>query len=213
MTDTVIFDVGGKEYKVARTLLDMHPDSMVANMASKRWNGDGDKKLFVERDCERFRSCLDYMRDGKVFLPLTINKKSSVADMEYYGIDLDEAAIHLEDSSAVAVMAMKKNKDIYAYLNKNLLDAKEVVMDAERNVSFAEKEVTFHQFVKNCYSYYIRDETSKGKVQYRYYTDEFKHYMHEYRNRQDLHKLFAQVGLKVDIKADYSDCVLENIDI
>eukprot|EP00588_Corethron_pennatum_P031673 CAMPEP_0194348702 /NCGR_PEP_ID=MMETSP0171-20130528/106678_1 /TAXON_ID=218684 /ORGANISM="Corethron pennatum, Strain L29A3" /LENGTH=101 /DNA_ID=CAMNT_0039116063 /DNA_START=680 /DNA_END=981 /DNA_ORIENTATION=+ len=101
MTDTVIFDVGGKEYKVARTLLDVHPDSMRAKMASKQWNGDDDKKLFVERDCERFRSCLDYMRDGKVFLPLTINKKSFVADMEYYGIDLDEAAIHLEDSSAV----------------------------------------------------------------------------------------------------------------
>jgi hypothetical protein len=41
---------------------------MLARMASKTWQTDPEAAMFVDRDGERFRYILDYMRDGKVHL-------------------------------------------------------------------------------------------------------------------------------------------------
>lgn len=43
--------------------------------------------MFIERDGERFRYCLDYMRDNKVFLPPTVAKGALLLDLEYYGFE------------------------------------------------------------------------------------------------------------------------------
>mmetsp|Transcript_41211 Transcript_41211/g.80648 ORF Transcript_41211/g.80648 Transcript_41211/m.80648 type:complete len:154 (+) Transcript_41211:69-530(+) len=126
MTKTVIFDVGGKKYKVARTLLEAHPNSMLATMASERWQKDTHQTegLFLERDCARFGLCLDYMRDGRVYLPLAVSKLALLLDLQYYGIDVDVAAIHLEDSSAVATMIFEQRRKVNANLQKKLDAAK-----------------------------------------------------------------------------------------
>ena len=73
--NTVYFDVGGTKYKVSRSLLESFPDTMLARMASEYWtnprhSGTEANPLFIERDGERFRLVLDYMRDGgSVSLP------------------------------------------------------------------------------------------------------------------------------------------------
>ena len=114
----VRFNVGGTRYDVSRSLLEQHPDTMLARMVSERWepaetttdkkqrlddgddDGDGDvggteEALFIERNGERFQYCLDYMRDGgSVELPATISRKGFLQDLTYYGFeDIDELKI------------------------------------------------------------------------------------------------------------------------
>ena len=95
MTNTVRFNVGGKLYQVSRSLLDMHPNTMLAQSASEQWLQNPDAEVFVERDGIRFGYVLDYLRDdGSVILPMTVPKPSFLADLVYYGVEnVDESKI------------------------------------------------------------------------------------------------------------------------
>jgi len=100
---TVFFNVGGTIYEVSRSLIEQHSDTMLARYVSHTWNQDGDeadtlknsKPLFIERDGERFRFCLDYMRDGWVVeLPPTVSKDALLQDLAYFGFhDVDPSLI------------------------------------------------------------------------------------------------------------------------
>ena len=83
-TEVVKFDIGGQLYKVSRSLLDKHPDSMLAKSASDQWQEDPEAEIFIERDGLCFRYILDYTRDDKIDLPITKSKKTIVAELEYY---------------------------------------------------------------------------------------------------------------------------------
>ena len=87
LPSTVQLDVGGTIYKVSRSLLESFPDTMLARMVSETWQKDPNKPIFVERDGESFRYVLHYMRDGHVFLPITMSKDAVLKDLEYYGFD------------------------------------------------------------------------------------------------------------------------------
>lgn len=99
----VTFNVGGTHYEVSRSLINQFPDTMLARLSSETWSpqtDDGDSNykgapLFIERDGERFRYCLDYMRDGGIVdLPATVSKAALLRDLEYYGFhDVDPSAI------------------------------------------------------------------------------------------------------------------------
>jgi hypothetical protein len=102
---TVVFNVGGKKYEVSRSLLDEHPDTMLARMVSEMWlpEADRDKELFVERDSERFLFVLDFMRDNAVTVPFlsntnnNITKQSILKELTYFGFqNVDENAISVE---------------------------------------------------------------------------------------------------------------------
>lgn len=92
--ETATFNVGGKIYEVSRATLDKFPDTMLARMASKTWQENQKAVMFIERDSERFRYCLDYMRDGKVHLSPAVSKEALLADLEYFGFqDIKESDI------------------------------------------------------------------------------------------------------------------------
>ena len=86
---TVRFDVGGTIYKVSRSLLKQHSNTMLTRMASETWLGEGkDEPLFIDRDGERFRYVLDFMRDGpQDSLPVTVSKESLLRDLDYFCFD------------------------------------------------------------------------------------------------------------------------------
>lgn len=91
---TVIFNVGGHKYEVSRSLLSSYPNTMLACSASKHWQEDPESEIFIERDGERFKFCLDYLRDGRAMLPIVISKEAVIQDLMYYGVDIvDENAI------------------------------------------------------------------------------------------------------------------------
>ena len=106
LTPTVTFDVGGKIYKVSRSLLNRYPDSMLARMAAKEWqqqqgHAQQQTPLFIERDGQRFRYVLDYMRDGRVILPMgKVTKEALWMDLQYYG--LGTSTIDANESSCIS---------------------------------------------------------------------------------------------------------------
>lgn len=106
--ENVMFDVGGKQYKVSCSLIDRFPSTILARMTSEVWRGaDDDKPIFIDRDGETFRYCLDYMRDGHVSIPITVSKGALIKDLNYYGFtDIDEGAIECDGSTGLAFAHM-----------------------------------------------------------------------------------------------------------
>ena len=90
---TIRLNVGGTSYEVSRSTIEQYPDTMLARMVSEAWSSDDgsdkDKKaLFIDRDGERFRYVLDYMRDGSdVSLPVLVSKEGFLKDLEYFGFE------------------------------------------------------------------------------------------------------------------------------
>jgi len=85
-SETVSFDVGGRIFKVRRSLLEGFPSTVLARSASDEWH-EGDKPIFIDRDADRFRYCLDFMRDGEIQLPHTESQEAVLKDLEYYGFE------------------------------------------------------------------------------------------------------------------------------
>lgn len=92
-TKIVKFNVGGTRYEVARSLIEMHPDTMLARMVSEQWQKDPSKEIFIERDGSRFKYVLDYLRDGKVSLPFSVCRESFLTDLQYFSIAYEKANI------------------------------------------------------------------------------------------------------------------------
>lgn len=92
---TVRFNVGGTNYQVSRSLLEQYPNTMLFRMVSDTWldvtniyDGAEKEPIFIDRDGERFRYILDYMRDGQqVNLPEYVSKGGLVKDIEYFGFE------------------------------------------------------------------------------------------------------------------------------
>lgn len=94
----VTFDVGGTIYRVSRTLLDSHPNTMLARIASDTWNTGNGKAIFIERSGTRFECVLDYLRDGSVSVPLSVSKEALKTDLDYYGVPFE--ASHIRGSGS-----------------------------------------------------------------------------------------------------------------
>eukprot|EP00957_Ditylum_brightwellii_P042874 3245381-Ditylum_brightwellii.AAC.1 len=85
------FNVGGRKYEVSKSLLEQHPNTMLARISSEQWQKDPEAEIFIDQDGDRFRYCLDYLRFGSVVLPVTVAKKAVLQDLAYYGVeDVDE---------------------------------------------------------------------------------------------------------------------------
>ena len=87
--NTVRFNIGGTRYEVSQTLLDQYPDSMLSKSASKEWHDSEKKEIFIERDGSKFKFVLDFMRDGKVVLPISQAKAAIIAELEYFNFEFD----------------------------------------------------------------------------------------------------------------------------
>jgi len=130
MPGTVQFNVGGTLYTVSRSLLDsQHPNTMLARSASQQWQEDSEAEIFIERDGSIFRFVLNYMRDGRVVLPISESKESVLAELEYYGIEVDKCQVN--DASMRKATCIKSFRDAVRDLEV-LCDNHEVgIADAE----------------------------------------------------------------------------------
>ena len=116
-TQTVTFNVGGEKFQVARSLLDFYPGSVLAKSISERWQQeqDPDEDIFFDRCPELFRHVLEYLRNGKVHLPITMAKKAVICELEHYCVDdVEEEAI--DDSLTRRAQLVQSMKDTEAYL-------------------------------------------------------------------------------------------------
>jgi BTB/POZ domain len=125
MANIVHFNVGGMQYNVPRSLLEMHPNTMLARSASEQWLPNPDAEVFVERDGIRFALVLDYLRDdGHVILPMTIPKPSFVADLVYYGVEnIDESKIiykYCADTEYLAHAVYEIHTEIHPHFSADI---------------------------------------------------------------------------------------------
>eukprot|EP00584_Thalassiosira_punctigera_P018591 CAMPEP_0172560736 /NCGR_PEP_ID=MMETSP1067-20121228/89984_1 /TAXON_ID=265564 ORGANISM="Thalassiosira punctigera, Strain Tpunct2005C2" /NCGR_SAMPLE_ID=MMETSP1067 /ASSEMBLY_ACC=CAM_ASM_000444 /LENGTH=63 /DNA_ID=CAMNT_0013350597 /DNA_START=12 /DNA_END=199 /DNA_ORIENTATION=+ len=51
---TVQFDVGGRLFKTARSLIDQHEGTMLARLVSDTWQEDPTKAVFIDRSGDIF---------------------------------------------------------------------------------------------------------------------------------------------------------------
>lgn len=86
------FNVGGKYFEVSRSTLNNYPNTMLTRMASETWHKDPYEVMFIDRDGRISGCCLDYMRDGSVYVPLIISRESVLADLQYFGFENVEAS-------------------------------------------------------------------------------------------------------------------------
>jgi hypothetical protein len=68
---TVTFNVGGKFFKTARSLTLQHEGSLLARLVSDTWQVDKTKPIFIDTDGDTFRFVSNYLRYGRIALPVT----------------------------------------------------------------------------------------------------------------------------------------------
>ena len=143
----VKFNVGGIRYEVARSFLELHPNTMLARIVSEKWQEDPTAEIFIERDGSRFKYVLDYLRDGKVHIPFTLPKKSLADDMKYFAIAFEaDLIVYSKGSLYAAANSIRKKKE--------MLDNEE--KEAARRVEML-------QFVKECFAMMVAAKLGESR--------------------------------------------------
>lgn len=105
--DTVLLDVGGKDFKVSRSFIDQHVDTMLARLTSDRWNEDSGEPIFIDRCGEIFSHVLNYLRYGSIELPHCLPMSMFRRELDFYGIPFDDSCI-MQKSSIDEMRTIKK---------------------------------------------------------------------------------------------------------
>lgn len=117
-SDTVLFNIGGQLYRISRSLLNLQPKSMLARSASEHWHSQhcdnniqscqGMNAIFIDRNGSRFQYVLDYLRDGRIFLPMSECREAILSELDYYNIQYEEEYIlHAPSTQGVAMNGMR----------------------------------------------------------------------------------------------------------
>ncbi|GFH55452.1 hypothetical protein CTEN210_11928 [Chaetoceros tenuissimus] len=101
--DSIVkLNVGGTHYVTSLTTINNSPKSMLAKAVSDRWKKeDSNEPIFFDRDGQRFKYVLDYLRDGKVNLPVGENVETFRTELEYFGIDIDPDSITSDEDMEI----------------------------------------------------------------------------------------------------------------
>mmetsp|Transcript_35954 Transcript_35954/g.58881 ORF Transcript_35954/g.58881 Transcript_35954/m.58881 type:complete len:223 (-) Transcript_35954:32-700(-) len=106
-SDLVTFNVGGKIYQVLREpTLSLHPTSLLTQMAEDQKD---DKPIFVEGNQDLFQFVIDYHRDRKVILPMTVARDALVRELNRFGLEPTEEQI-VEDGICFSNMKKRMAK-------------------------------------------------------------------------------------------------------
>jgi hypothetical protein len=161
MDKTVKFNIGGRPYTVTRSLLDLYPNTMLARSASKHWQEDSETEIFIERDGSIFRFVLNYMRDGKVNLPITESREAVIDELEYYGIEvLDDCNIN--DADFQKATCIKSFRDA-------VRDLEQLCEEHERCIINAELELRCTKYALDVLqNYMLQGETKEREISFNF---------------------------------------------
>jgi hypothetical protein len=163
MTDTAQFNIGGKPYKVSRSLLESHPNTMLANIASEKWQEDPEAEIFIERNGNRFQYVLDYMRDGKVVLPVTESKESVLAELKYFGVEANKSEV--SDTSAKRADCVKSYstviQDLKDKIEKDHMDYRCARYALDIITTYTDKVVNVHGYTTEVQSLCFNQNNKK----------------------------------------------------
>lgn len=148
------FNVGGKRYEVSQLLLEQQPHTMLARLVSETWNQGKAEEIFIERDGERFRYVLDFLRDGKVELPISADPKANiVAELVYFGIDCGDASSiqHIADRPAQYLSQLLESlNEVRDTINKSLAAANERRVASQAEIRKIDDEIDSIKFARFC---------------------------------------------------------------
>ena len=121
---TLKFEVGHTIMKVSSDLLKQHPESKLTQEAlSDNRRSDCDDPIFFDGNGNTFEQVLDYMRYGKLVLPLTVSTDSFKTDLDLYGIRYNDDDIIDYDTVKQAMKGdisrlRKQIKELFAEVNE-----------------------------------------------------------------------------------------------
>ena len=102
----VLLKVGDTLVQVPWSIISKHPNSKLADIGKQAIHG---APVTIDRDYELFSLCIYYACNGKVTLPVQIEKETVVRELIFYGIPFDEKTItYLASKSAMAAMANRR---------------------------------------------------------------------------------------------------------
>eukprot|EP00579_Thalassiosira_antarctica_P011451 CAMPEP_0201925696 /NCGR_PEP_ID=MMETSP0903-20130614/14854_1 /ASSEMBLY_ACC=CAM_ASM_000552 /TAXON_ID=420261 /ORGANISM="Thalassiosira antarctica, Strain CCMP982" /LENGTH=258 /DNA_ID=CAMNT_0048463405 /DNA_START=18 /DNA_END=794 /DNA_ORIENTATION=- len=117
--NTVVLDVGGRHFKVSRSFIERHPDTMLAMLISDRWNDDPSKPIFIDRDGDIFAHVLNYLRYGSIELPNGLPKSMFQRELGFYGITSNDNCV--QQNTSIGEMKIIKEKIDNAELHHDML--------------------------------------------------------------------------------------------
>lgn len=143
-SETVSFNVGGRIFQVRRSLLEGFPNTVLARSVSKEWH-EGGEPIFIDRDADRFRYCLDFMRDGQVQLMHPESPEALLKELEYYGFEnVNPKDIILKFP---VIEAMK-------CLHSAGKEVDDEIREAELGISRAQNKVKCMKLARACFDLY-----------------------------------------------------------
>lgn len=102
--ETVTFDVGGKICEISREVIDENPHSVLAHLVCETDDTDlAWSPIFIDRDGDVFAQVLNYLRYGRITLPITIPKDVFLQELEFYCI-VPEIGTILEDLHTIMLI-------------------------------------------------------------------------------------------------------------
>jgi BTB/POZ domain len=88
MTNVVHFKVEGKYFNFPRSILELHPDSLLHLMSNEQLHSNYKEAVDVEGDSVRFGFVLDFLRsDGFVLLPITVTMEAFLEELVRFKIE------------------------------------------------------------------------------------------------------------------------------
>jgi BTB/POZ domain len=133
-TKTIKLNVGGTHYEVSRSLIESFPNTMLARMIGEMWqdaNG-GDTAaevgpIFIDRDGDRFRYILDFMRESgtTVCIPPNVSREALLNDFAFDGLVVDDPSMvaycdHTVASASAVAQLDRKMKVGFATMGAKL---------------------------------------------------------------------------------------------
>eukprot|EP00588_Corethron_pennatum_P025932 CAMPEP_0194313904 /NCGR_PEP_ID=MMETSP0171-20130528/10727_1 /TAXON_ID=218684 /ORGANISM="Corethron pennatum, Strain L29A3" /LENGTH=233 /DNA_ID=CAMNT_0039069053 /DNA_START=112 /DNA_END=813 /DNA_ORIENTATION=- len=177
---TVVLKIGRNLYEVAFSLVENHPDAMLAGLISKRHNDKQGRQLFVEKDGERFRYCLDYAKGGRISLPIT--KDVVLADLAYFGFDVNNFRFNCATTGECLIHSFDVSKDPSESA-------------CARNI-YAERSLLSLKLVNETLSAMVKNQRDDLKFDY---TSSHSYIMINncFEDLPFLHELFGALGLRI----------------
>mmetsp|Transcript_22506 Transcript_22506/g.33751 ORF Transcript_22506/g.33751 Transcript_22506/m.33751 type:complete len:281 (-) Transcript_22506:537-1379(-) len=208
MTETCKFNVGGRKYEVSRSLLEQHPNTMLARISSAQWQSNPTDEIFIDRDGDRFRYILDYLRDAAVSLPANVPKKALLKDLAYYGIEnIDEECIDDGPSQGLLIAkSVEESEKIMEKMEKEMKDLENMKEVIKREMERKLKETEDKKICVSCAMMLFRRFKERGELELkvRPNTKEYQLALHVFNGHLDkafLDKCLERLGLElVDIQ-------------
>ncbi len=99
--DQIKLNVGGYKYEESPSVFQAYPDSKLwQKILDHQAKFSPDTEIFIRGNGTMFHFVMDYLRNDRVFLPVTISRETFMNELTHYGIQIreDDILVTSEDT-------------------------------------------------------------------------------------------------------------------